>query len=92
MIYMTTDIVMVVEMAAQVVEVVEMVFLSTRLCRRLEKPAMPGKYELSMNNMIVVMELIMTAMLVMMMMMMVMLVMTIVRPDWSVKHCCSQPA
>ena len=45
-----------------------------------------------MNNMIVVMELIMTAMLVMMMMMMVMMVMTIVRPDWSVKHCCSQPA
>ena len=37
MIYMTADIVMVevVEMA----EMVEMVFLSTRLCRRLEKPA-----------------------------------------------------
>ena len=81
------DIVMVVHMAAEMVEMALMVvwdrrwftvFLSIRLCRWLEKPAMPGENKRSMNKMM------MTLMMMMMMMMM--------RPDWSVKHCSRQPA
>ena len=89
-------------MAAEMVEMkmlemVKIVFLSLRLCRRLEKPVMPGEYELPNNQIIVMMKLIMAMMLVMMAIMMVIhmvmkVMITMVRPDWSVKHCCSQPA